>query len=463
MKQNKMGTMPVNKLLISMSLPMMLSMIVQSLYNIVDSIFVAQLSENALTAVTLAFPIQNLMIAIQVGTGVGMNAILSRKLGENQFEEANSAASNGVFLSIIHYLFILVLGLTIVPFFFRSQTSNPEILAQGESYLRIIMIFSLGLFLQVIFEKLLQGTGKSVYSMWIQGSGAIINIILDPLFIFGWFGFPALGVTGAAVATVLGQSVAALIGVLLNYYKNDEIKLQYRSFRPHLDTIKRIYMVGVPSSIMIAITSVTIFSLNKILMKFSPTAIAVYGVYFRLQSFAFMPVFGLNNGMIPIVAFNFGARNKERIKEAIRLGILYAMAIMLLSLALFQFFPVTLLNMFNASPEMLEIGIPAMRIISLSFLFAGFSIIVSTVFQAFGRGMFGLYVSITRQLVVLIPLAYLFSLTGRVEAIWWSYPVSELASALLCVYFLRVIYQTYIDPLPDEPLLTQQEEQTVNG
>ncbi|MDN6409499.1 MAG: MATE family efflux transporter [Tetragenococcus halophilus] len=449
-----MGVMPINKLLISMSLPMMLSMIVQSLYNVVDSIFVAQLSENALTAVTLAFPVQNLMIAIQVGTGVGMNALLSRRLGENNYEKANNAASNGVFLSILHYLVILILGLTIVPFFFRSQTSNPEILAQGESYMRIIMIFSLGLFLQVIFEKLLQGTGKSVFSMWVQGSGAIINIILDPFFIFGWFGFPALGVTGAAVATVIGQTVAALIGVLLNYYKNDEIKLQYKNFRPHLETIKDIYVVGVPSSMMIAITSVTIFSMNKILLKFSPTAIAVFGVYFRLQSFAFMPIFGLNNGMIPIVAFNYGARNKERIKEAIRLSIIYAMIFMLICLAIFQFFPVTLLNLFNASPEMLEIGVPAMRIISISFLFAGFSIIVSTIFQAFGKGTFGLYVSFTRQVIVLIPLAYLFSLTGNVDTIWWSFPVSELVSALLCVYFLRVIFKKYVEPLPDEPIIT---------
>ncbi|MDN6385261.1 MAG: MATE family efflux transporter [Alkalibacterium sp.] len=454
MEQNKMGVMPINKLLISMSLPMMLSMIVQSLYNVVDSIFVAQLSENALTAVTLAFPVQNLMIAIQVGTGVGMNALLSRRLGENNYEKANNAASNGVFLSILHYLVILILGLTIVPFFFRSQTSNPEILAQGESYMRIIMIFSLGLFLQVIFEKLLQGTGKSVFSMWVQGSGAIINIILDPFFIFGWFGFPALGVTGAAVATVIGQTVAALIGVLLNYYKNDEIKLQYKNFRPHLETIKDIYIVGIPSSMMIAITSVTIFSMNKILLKFSPTAIAVFGVYFRLQSFAFMPIFGLNNGMIPIVAFNYGARNKERIKEAIRLSIIYAMIFMLICLAIFQFFPVTLLNLFNASPEMLEIGVPAMRIISISFLFAGFSIIVSTIFQAFGKGTFGLYVSFTRQVIVLIPLAYLFSLTGNVDTIWWSFPVSELVSALLCVYFLRVIFKKYVEPLPDEPIIT---------
>lgn len=454
MEQNKMGVMPINKLLISMSLPMMLSMIVQSLYNVVDSIFVAQLSENALTAVTLAFPVQNLMIAIQVGTGVGMNALLSRRLGENNYEKANNAASNGVFLSILHYLVILILGLTIVPFFFRSQTSNPEILAQGESYMRIIMIFSLGLFLQVIFEKLLQGTGKSVFSMCVQGSGAIINIILDPFFIFGWFGFPALGVTGAAVATVIGQTVAALIGVLLNYYKNDEIKLQYKNFRPHLETIKDIYVVGVPSSMMIAITSVTIFSMNKILLKFSSTAIAVFGVYFRLQSFAFMPIFGLNNGMIPIVAFNYGARNKERIKEAIRLSIIYAMIFMLICLAIFQFFPVTLLNLFNASPEMLEIGVPAMRIISISFLFAGFSIIVSTIFQAFGKGTFGLYVSFTRQVIVLIPLAYLFSLTGNVDTIWWSFPVSELVSALLCVYFLRVIFKKYVEPLPDEPIIT---------
>ncbi|WP_245570074.1 MATE family efflux transporter [Lacticigenium naphthae] len=448
MKENKMGTMPINRLLVSMSLPMMLSMVVQALYNIVDSIFVAQLSENALTAVTLAFPIQNLMIAIQVGTGVGMNALLSRNLGEKRFDSANRAASNGVFLSILHYIVILILGLTMVPTFFRSQTSNPAILEQGEAYLSIIMIFSLGLFLQVIYERLLQGTGKTIYSMWIQGAGAIINIILDPLFIFGWFGFPALGVTGAAVATVIGQSIAATVGFFLNKYKNDEIQMQYFGFRPHLETIKKIYSVGVPSAMMISITSVTIYSLNKILMQFTPTAIAVYGVYFRLQSFAFMPVFGLNNGMIPIISYNYGARKKERITEAIRLSIYYAMGIMLFSLAIFQILPVALLNMFNASEEMLEIGIPALRIISLSFLFAGFSIIVSTVFQAFGKGMFSLYVSIARQLIILIPLAYLFSLTDKVQYVWWSYPISELASALLCVYFLRVIYKKYIDPLP---------------
>ncbi len=411
-KENKMGVMPVNKLLLSMSLPIMISMLVQALYNIVDSIFVAKISENALTAVSLAFPIQSLMIATATGTGVGVNAILSKSLGEKNFEKANRTAVNGVFLAVMSYILFVIIGLTVTMPFYRSQTSDAEILAYGKQYLTIVCVASIGLFAQIIFERLLQSTGKTIYTMITQGTGAIINIILDPILIFGLLGFPAMGVTGAAVATVAGQIVGGIMGVVINEKVNHEIKLIWKGFRPSLQMIGAIYRVGVPSIIMQAIGSLMTYGMNLILISFTSTATAVFGVYFKLQSFIFMPIFGLNNGMIPIVAYNYGAGKKERLIKTVKLSVAYAMAVMVIGFLIFQTLPQVLLQWFNASDRMMEIGVPALRIISISFLLAGFCIICGSVFQALGNGVYSMVVSIARQLVVLLPVAFLLSKVG---------------------------------------------------
>ncbi|MFY9303490.1 MAG: MATE family efflux transporter [Atribacterales bacterium] len=448
-KENKMGVMPIKKLLINMSLPVMISMFVQALYNVVDSIFVAQISEEALTAVSLAFPIQNLMSSIGVGTGVGINALLSRSLGEKNFKESNRAANNGIFLGFLSYLVFLIFGIFFTEIYFKAQTKDLEIFSYGISYLNIICTFSIGVFFQIIFERLLQSTGKSFYSMIAQGTGAIINIILDPIFIFGYFGFPKMGVAGAAIATVLGQIVAAILAIIFNIKVNHEIIIKIKGFRPCLKTIQKIYSVGVPSIIMMAITSVTTYGMNTILMKFSSTAIAVFGVYFKLQSFVFMPIFGLNNGMVPILAYNYGAQKKERILKAIQLSIIYASCIMLLGFIVIQLFPKQLLSLFNASENMLKIGVPALRIISLSYIFAGFCIICGSIYQAFGNGLLSLITSALRQLVVLLPSAYLLSLLGNVNFIWWSYPIAESTSLILSIVFLKYIYDKKIQTIED--------------
>lgn len=447
--QNKMGYVPVNRLLITMSLPIMISMLVQALYNIVDSMFVAKVSENALTAVSLAFPIQNLMIAIGTGTGVGINALLSKNLGEHDFHGANRAANNGIFLAVVSTVAFALFGLFAPGAFFRLQTDDPEIIRLGTDYLRVCTIFSAGLFGQIVLERLLQSTGKTIYTMFMQGTGAILNIILDYCFIFGHFGFPKLGVTGAAVATVIGQFVAAGLGVVFNLTKNREIHLRFRSFRPCATTILRIYSVGLPSILMASISSVMTFGMNTILIGFTKTATNVFGVYFKLQSFVFMPVFGLNNGMVPIIAYNYGARNSERILKAIRLGMTYAVSIMLLGLAAFQIFPRQLLELFDASEQMLSIGIPALRIISLSYLFAGICIICISSFQALGDGVISLVISVTRQLVFLLPLAFLLSRTGRLGLVWWAFPAAELASVTLSVIFMRRLRNKKINLLTE--------------
>ena len=414
-KENKMGTMPINKLLITMSLPMMISMLVQALYNVVDSIFVSQISENALTAVSLAFPVQNFMIAVGVGTGVGINALLSRALGEKNFEEANKVANNGVFLAVMSYLAFFIIGILFSKKFFQWQTDIEDIVNGGYSYLIICTTCSFGMYGQIVFEKLMQSTGRTFYSMISQLTGAVINIILDPILIFGLFGLPKMGITGAAVATVLGQISSMSLGIYLNKTKNKEIKIKVKGFRPNLKTIKKIYAVGIPSIVMSSIGSIMTFGVNKILLVFTSTATAVFGVYFKLQSFIFMPVFGINNGMVPIVSYNYGARNKDRLMQTVKTSIIYAIGIMLIGLAIFQLMPKQLLGLFNASEEMISIGIPALRIISLSFIFAGYCIVVGSMFQALGNGIMSLIVSIGRQLVVLLPAAYLLSKSGNLN------------------------------------------------
>ena len=440
MEENKMGIMPVNQLIISMSLPIMASMLVQALYNIVDSVFVSQINENALTAVSMAFPIQNLMIAVGVGTAVGVNALLARSLGEKDFEKVDRIAANAVFLAALSYLLFLVIGLFFVEPFYRSQTDIEEIIRYGKEYLTVCCCFSFGAFAQLMFERLLQATGKTIYTMFTQGIGAIVNIIMDPILIFGLFGFPKMGVTGAAVATVIGQIVAGILSVWLNAKKNYEVHIHMKGFRPNLPVIGQIYGIGVPSIIMQAIGSVMNYGMNRILISFTSTATAVFGVYFKLQSFVFMPVFGLNNGIIPIVAYNYGAKNRERVVSTIRHTIVYAMGIMLAGLLVFQVIPKPLLLLFNASETMVGIGVPALRIISLSFLLAGFCIACGSVFQALGRSVYSMLVSVARQLLVLLPVAYGLSRLGNVNLVWWAIPIAELMSLAMTLFFMRQIY-----------------------
>lgn len=443
-KENKMGVMPVNQLLISMSLPMMLSMLVQALYNIVDSVFVSRINENALTAVSLAFPIQTLMIALGAGTGVGINALLSKSLGEKDFEKANKSAINGVFLALVSYLVFLLVGIFVTGPFYLSQTKDAQILEYGKQYLSIVCCCSFGMYMQFVFERLLQSTGKTFYTMITQGTGAIINIILDPIFIFGYFGVPRMGVAGAALATVIGQIVAGVIAMIINIKKNTEISLQFRGFRPDARIIMQIYQVGIPSIIMQAIGSVMTYGMNKILLAFTSTAAAVFGVYFKLQSFIFMPVFGLNNGMVPIVAYNYGAGKKHRLTRTIKLSVVYAVVLMLIGFMVFQIFPAPLFALFEASETMLAIGIPALRIISISFLMAGVSIVCSSVFQALGNGVYSMIISMARQLLVLLPVAYLLSLTGNVTYVWWAFPIAEIVSVLMSLFFMSRMYQKVI-------------------
>lgn len=446
--ENKMGVMPVPKLLITMSLPMMLSMLVQALYNIVDSMFVAKLSEDALTAVSLAFPVQTLMISIATGTGVGINALLSRNLGEKDFEGADRAANNGLFLAFVSSIVFMILGFSCSRLFFSVQTDNPAIIEYGTQYMSIITVFCIGIFMQITFERLMQSTGKTFYNMITQGLGAVINIILDPIMIFGLFGFPRMEVAGAAVATITGQLVAVTLSIFFNHTRNKEIHIRIRKFRPHKKTILMIYKVGLPSIIMQSIGSVMTFGMNKILLMFSSTAAAVFGVYFKLQSFIFMPVFGLNNGMTPIIAYNYGARSKKRITDTIKLSSFISVAIMTAGLLVFQFASEFLLkNLFDASEHMLAIGVPALRIISISFPLAGFAIIASSSFQALGNGIYSLIISVGRQLVILLPVAYLFAFLSGLSMVWWAFPIAEVMSLLLSLILLRRIYRLQIKPL----------------
>lgn len=443
-QENKMGTMPVNKLLITMSIPMIVSMLVQAFYNVVDSVFVAQISENALTAVSMAFPIQNLMIAVATGTGVGVNALLSKSLGEKNQRLADRTANNSVFLAAMSYLVFLIFGLVGSEIFFKLQTDIPEIIQYGKEYLSVVAIFSFGLFGQIAFDRMLQATGRTIYTMFTQGIGAVINIILDPILIFGLFGFPRMEVTGAAAATVVGQIVAMFAGIAFNLLKNEDIHLKlYYIIHPEPKVIGHIYAVGIPSIIMASISSVMTFCMNKILIAFTPTATAVFGVYFKLQSFVFMPVFGMNNGLVPIIAYNYGARKKDRIFKATKLGLFYAFCMLLMGFALLQAIPETLLGFFNASEEMLTIGVPALKTISYSYFLAPISIITITVLQALGHGIYSMFISVGRQLVVLIPAAFIIAtVVGELSLIWWAFPLAELMSISLGITFLRKVFKS---------------------
>ncbi len=438
--ENKMGVMPVKKLIVMMSLPMMISMLVQALYNVVDSIFVSQIDEGALTAVTLAFPMQTLMISIGSGTGVGINALLSRSLGEKRFDRSDAAANNGILLTFLSFIAFLFIGLFGARPFIMTQTADPLIAEYGSTYLGIVSCLSFGVFFQMTFERLLQSTGRSFYSMISQATGAIINIIFDPILIFGLLGFPKMGVAGAAYATVLGQVVASILGLIMNLKYNSDISISFKKIlHPEAKVIGEIYMVGVPSILMMSIGSVMTYMMNRILTVFSSTATAVFGAYFKLQSFFFMPVFGLNNGVIPVLAYNFGARKKDRIHETLRFSILLAVSIMLVGTVIFETIPDKLLMFFNASPEMLSIGVPALRIMGIIFPFAGASISMGSIFQAFSESIYSLIISVARQLVVLIPAAWLLSLTGEVSNVWWAFPIAESISFTLSLVFFRYL------------------------
>ena len=450
-QENKMGTMPIGKLVFNMSLPMMVSMMVQALYNIVDSIFVAKLSENALTAVSLAFPLQTLLIAVGTGTGVGMNALLSKSLGEKDFKKANKTATNAAFIYAVSYIVFLILGFTVVKPFYRSQvgSADAEIMTMGVDYLSTVMIFSFGIFTQVFFERLLTSTGRTIFSMTSQLSGAVTNIILDPILIFGMFGAPKMGVTGAAVATVIGQCVAGLVAGTCNHKFNHEVRFQFKGFKPDFKIIGTIYAVGIPSIIMQSIGSVMTYCMNRILIEFSSTATAVFGVYFKLQSFFFMPVFGLNNGITPIIAYNYGARQRKRMVKTIKVSLVMAFCLTFIGFVLFESIPQALLGLFNASNDMLKIGVPALRTIGVHYLIAWFCIIVGTVFQALGKAVFSMVVSIMRQLVVLVPAAYLLAKFGGLHMVSWSFPIAEVMSFIVSLTFLIKIWNDIIKDIPE--------------
>ena len=450
--ENKLGTMPISKLIWNMSLPIIASMLVQALYNIVDSVFVSRVSEQALTAVSLAFPAQNLMIGLATGTAVGVNALMGRALGAGMRERADRVANNGIFLAVVGFVISALLGLTCSNLFFRSQTQVESIIAMGNDYLRIVTIGSLGMFCQIMYERLLQGTGRSLLSMYTQGLGAIVNIILDPVFIF----VLDMGVAGAAVATIIGQFCGCARAIYFNHKKNTDITLSLRGFRPDWRLIGEIYAIGLPSVIMIAIGSVMTFLMNKILITYHSaheTAATAFGVYFKLNSFVFMPIFGMNNGVIPIVAFNYGAQNRRRMVETIKRSTLYASCIMVFGMALFLLIPGPLLKIFDATDTMLTVGVPALRIISLSFCMAGACIALGSSFQALGKSIYSMITSIIRQLVFLVPIAYVLARygasIGNDDLVWWCYPIAEIASLFLTLGFFRHVYRTMIAGIPE--------------
>jgi putative MATE family efflux protein len=447
----KMGLMPVGRLLISMSLPMVISMMVQALYNVVDSIFVARLSEDALTAVTLAFPIQNLMAGITAGTGVGVGTLISRALGAGDRERANLVAGNSILLIVFSWLLVLLFGLFGARWFISVQTDIAEITEMGTIYLRIVTILSLGFFGEFGFNRLLQATGRMRLAMLVQMTGAVTNIILDPILIFGLLGAPALGVAGAAYATVIGQLLGMLVAFLVNRHSNHDLRLGLQYLRLNLPIVGRVYGIGFPSILMMGIGSFMTFAMNRILIAFSSTAVALFGAYFKLQSFVIMPVFGMNNGMIPIIGYNYGAKKKARILGTYRYALLFVFCLMMMGLALFQIFPRNLLGFFDASGEMLQIGVPALRTISLSFILAGFCIVTISLFQALDRSIYSFLVSAARQLLVLVPAAYLFSLTGRLELVWYAFPLSELMSLTVTILLLFPVLRKLNRELPDIP------------
>lgn len=452
--QNKMGHMPITKLLFTMSLPMMVSMLIQALYNIVDSMYVNLLSTQAFDALSIAFTVQNLMIGVATGTAVGANALIARSLGAKERDRANNYAMHGVFLSIVGYVIFLAFGLFGVGPFYSLYAGKvtPETIIYGEEYLTIICVFSFGSFLQIMFDRLMQSTGRTIYTLFTQGIGAVINIVLDPIMIFGYFGCPAMGVAGAAYATVISQIIAAIISIILNHKFNADLTMHPAKFKFDIKAVGSIYAIGVPSIIMVGIGSIMTFFLNQILGALTQTGITVFGAYFKIQSFIFMPVFGLNNGIIPIVSYNYGAKNRIRMMQTVKTGLLFAVTIMFVGFLAMQLFTSQIISMFETSTspaDLYTIGVPAFKIISLCFIFAAFCIVIGSIFQALGRSIFSMFVSIARQLLILIPVAYLLSLSGNIGTVWWAFPIAELASVVASIICFSIIYKKQIAPLPE--------------
>lgn len=465
-RENKMGVMPVNRLLISMALPMMISMLVQALYNVVDSMFVARITTDeqvfdkagnlvtagtdAISALGLAFPVQILLIAVGTGTGVGVNAIVSKALGEKNQKRANSAATHGVFLALCSYILFLLIGIFLAGAVIRGQGATGRTLEYGTTYLTIICTCSIGLYIQMMFERLLQSTGRTIYTMFTQGTGAVINIILDPILIFGYFGLPKMGVAGAAIATVFGQCVAAVLAFLFNKKKNTDLQISFKGFRPNWGMIGKIYSVGLPSIIMQAVGSVMNFGMNSIITGINAAGVAVFTVYYKLQSFFFMPVFGMNNGMIPIIAYNYGAQKRSRLVKTVKLSMFYAFCLTALGFLAFQLIPDKLLLLFDTGdPSLLALGVPALRIIAWHYLIAWFCIIAGSMFQALGNGVYSLVVSIARQLVILLPAAFILGRIGGLDIIWWAFPLAELMSGAVSLFFVFRINRKIIRNIGD--------------
>lgn len=451
--ENKLGTLAIDKLLLEMAIPMVISMLVQSIYNIVDSMFVARVSEDALTAVSLAFPVQNILIAFAVGIGVGASALLSRFLGENNRDRVGSVAIHGIVISAITYVIFALLGLLFTGAFADAQGQNAAVTTYTKEYTYIVTIFSIGIFFQVLAEKLLQATSLTKYTMITQMSGAIINLILDPILIFGLFGFPRLEVKGAAIATVIGQLGGALIGFYFNKTKNTDIKFTTEKFRFHGDIVKQIFMIGLPTTVMNTIGSIVVFVINLILRDFGASAIAAFGVMFKFQSFAFLPVFGISNALTTIVSYNYGARKKDRIKGSIGLSMKSSFVLMAIAVLIMWIFPRQLLGFFNATESMIEIGVPMMRIVSISYLVAVPAIVsVGGVFQSLGNWQIAIFQSFLRQLIILIPIFYALSRTGNLNIAWWAFVIAESLNSVLCTWMLRKEVKNKIDTL--EPVKT---------
>lgn len=445
-----MGTMEIKKLIMTMSIPIMISMLVQALYNIVDSMFVAKVSQNALAAVSLCYPIQMIIVAVACGTAVGLNALLSRYLGQKKQHEANQVTLHGILLAVLNWLIFAVIGIFFSEMFLRLFTQDQEILNMGISYMRICTLFSFGVFMQITYERIMQATGNPIYNMVIQGIGALVNIILDPIFIFGMFGFPKLGVTGAAIATVIGQIAAMILGILITQIKIKEVQIHFRQFKFQWQMIKNIYRIAIPAILMQSIMSFMTIFMNMILVTFSEVAVSVFSIYFKLQQFVFMAVNGMINALIPIVSYNYGAKKKERITATISFTLKISCVIMIAGMLLFQFFPKELLYLFNAEEEMLSIGIPALRTISYSFVFAGISMILCAIFQALDHGMKSLVITLLRQMIILIPSAYVLAMTFGLNISWWAFPITEIICSCISLLFLKIVKTSTIEKLEYE-------------
>ncbi len=450
MEENKMGVMEMKKLLLTMSFPIMISMLVQALYNIVDSMFVARVSETALTAVSLCYPVQMIIVAVACGTGVGVNALLSRYLGEKKYKKANQIALHGIFLAICNWIVFAILGFFFSEAFLRLFSSNEQILEMGVSYMKICTIVSFGVFVQITYERIMQSTGNTIYNMIIQGVGALINIILDPIFIFGYFGIPALGVSGAAIATVIGQIVAMILGIVITQTRIKEVNISIKDWKLDLGMIKNLYKIGFPAILMQSIMSFMTVFMNMILIPYSELAVSVFSIYYKLQQFVFMAVFGMNNALIPIVAYNYGARKRTRILQAIRFSLIISSIIMAVGTIVFEIIPKELLYLFDAKENMLAIGVPSLRIISISFIFAGISMVLCSVFQALGHANKSLYITLLRQLLILIPLTWGLAKLFGLNVGWWSFPITEAICAGISLVLLAVVRKNTIMKIEDK-------------